>query len=353
MNHKKNIIKELVSLGRFLSQFSTEKPSRCPTIANNNIFFDGFIDQLKLASKFNGWFTKENICFALKQWSELLKEKSLAQWLSNYPNSNNQPKTIALIMAGNIPLVGFHDFLACIVTGHNLIIKQSSNDRHLLPFIVSYLTREESLIKSKIKFVDNKIEKSDAVIATGNNNTARYFNAYFKNKPSIIRNNRNSIAILSGNESENDLKNLSNDIFRYYGLGCRSVSKIYVPKNYDFDMLFKAVYKWHPVINVRKYLNNYDYNKAVYIMSEFDIIENGFLMLKEDRRLSSPIATLFYEYYDNVSELKSKLKVISSEIQCIVANGFNSKEIKFGSTQSPALKDYADGVDTVDFLLKI
>jgi hypothetical protein len=353
MNHKKNIIKELVSLGRFLSQFSTEKPSRCPTIANNNIFFDGFIDQLKLASKFNGWFTKENICFALKQWSELLKEKSLAQWLSNYPNSNNQPKTIALIMAGNIPLVGFHDFLACIVTGHNLIIKQSSNDRHLLPFIVSYLTREESLIKSKIKFVDNKIEKSDAVIATGNNNTARYFNAYFKNKPSIIRNNRNSIAILNGNESENDLKNLSNDIFRYYGLGCRSVSKIYVPKNYDFDMLFKAVYKWHPVINVRKYLNNYDYNKAVYIMSEFDIIENGFLMLKEDRRLSSPIATLFYEYYDNVSELKSKLKVISSEIQCIVANGFNSKEIKFGSTQSPALKDYADGVDTVDFLLKI
>jgi hypothetical protein len=353
MNHKKNIIKELVSLGRFLSQFSTEKPSRCPTIANNNIFFDGFIDQLKLASKFNGWFTKENICFALKQWSELLKEKSLVQWLSNYPNSNSQPKTIALIMAGNIPLVGFHDFLACIVTGHNIIIKQSSNDRHLLPFIVSYLIHEESLIKSKIKFVDNKIEKFDAVIATGSNNTARYFNAYFKNKPSIIRNNRNSIAILNGNESENDLKNLSNDIFRYYGLGCRSVSKIYVPKNYDFDMLFKAVYKWHPVINVRKYLNNYDYNKAVYIMSEFDIIENGFLMLKEDRRLSSPIATLFYEYYDNVSELKSKLKVISSKIQCIVANGFNSKEIKFGSTQSPALKDYADGVDTVDFLLKI
>jgi hypothetical protein len=353
MNHKKNIIKELVSLGRFLSQFSTEKPLRYPTIANNNIFFDGFIDQLKLASKFNGWFTKENICFALKQWSELLKEKSLVQWLSNYPNSNSQPKTIALIMAGNIPLVGFHDFLACIVTGHNIIIKQSSNDRHLLPFIVSYLIHEESLIKSKIKFVDNKIEKFDAVIATGSNNTARYFNAYFKNKPSIIRNNRNSIAILNGNESENDLKNLSNDIFRYYGLGCRSVSKIYVPKNYDFDMLFKAVYKWHPVINVRKYLNNYDYNKAVYIMSEFDIIENGFLMLKEDRRLSSPIATLFYEYYDNVSELKSKLKVISSEIQCIVANGFNSKEIKFGSTQSPALKDYADGVDTVDFLLKI
>ncbi|MFL2622293.1 MAG: acyl-CoA reductase [Flavobacteriaceae bacterium] len=353
MNHKKNIIKELVSLGRFLNQFSTEKPSRCPTIVNNNIFFDGFIDQLKLASKFNGWFTKENICFALKQWSQLLKEKSLVQWLSNYPNSNSQPKTIALIMAGNIPLVGFHDFLACVVTGHNLIIKQSSNDRHLLPFIASYLTHEESLIKSKIKFVDNKIEKFDAVIATGNNNTARYFNAYFKNKPSIIRNNRNSIAILNGNESENDLKNLSNDIFRYYGLGCRSVSKIYVPKNYDFNMLFKAVYKWHPVINVRKYLNNYDYNKAVYIMSKFDIIENGFLMLKEDLRLSSPIATLFYEYYDNVSELKSKLKTISSEIQCIVANGFNSKEIKFGSTQSPALKDYADGVNTVDFLLKI
>ena len=262
-------------------------------------------------------------------------------------------KTIALIMAGNIPLVGFHDFLACIVAGHNLVIKQSSNDKHLLPFIVSYLTHEESLIKSKIKFIDNKIERFDAVIATGSNNTARYFNSYFKNKPSIIRNNRNSIAILNGNESENDLKNLSNDIFRYYGLGCRSVSKIYVPKNYDFNILFKAVYDWHPVINIRKYLNNYDYNKAVYIMSEFDIIENGFLMLKEDRRLSSPIATLFYEYYDDVSELKCKLKAISSEIQCVVANGFSSKEIKFGSTQSPTLEDYADGIDTVDFLLKI
>ena len=353
MNHKKNIIKELVSLGEFLSQFSTEIPSRCTTITNNNIFFDGFIDQLKLASKFNGWFTKENICFALKQWSELLKEKSLLKWLSNYPNSNNQPKTIALIMAGNIPLVGFHDFLACIVAGHNLVIKQSSNDRHLLPCIVSYLTHEESLIKSKIKFVDNKIERFDAVIATGSNNTARYFNSYFKNKPSIIRNNRNSIAILNGNESENDLKNLSNDIFRYYGLGCRSVSKIYVPKNYDFNILFKAVYNWHPVINIRKYSNNYDYNKAVYIMSEFDIIENGFLMLKEDRRLSSPIATLFYEYYDDVSELKSKLNAISTEIQCIVANGFSNREINFGNTQSPALNDYADGIDTVDFLLKI
>ena len=353
MNHKKNIIKELVSLGKFLGQFSNEKTSRCPTVTNNNIFFDAFIHQLKLASEFNGWFTNENICFALKQWSELLKEKSLVKWLSNYPNSNKQPKTIALIMAGNIPLVGFHDFLSCIVTGHDIIIKQSSNDRHLLPFIVSYLTHEESLIKSKIKFVDNKIEKFDAVIATGNNNTARYFNAYFKNKPSIIRNNRNSIAILNGNESENDLKNLSNDVFRYYGLGCRSVSKIYVPKNYDFNILFKAVNKWHTVINVRKYLNNYDYNKAVYIMSEFDIIENGFLMLKEDRRLSSPIATLFYEYYDNESELKSKIKAISSEIQCIVADGFSDKEIKFGNTQSPALKDYADGIDTVDFLLKI
>ena len=168
-----------------------------------------------------------------------------------------------------------------------------------------------------------------------------------------IRRNRNSVAVLTGKESETDLKALAEDVFRYYGLGCRSVSKLFVPKDYDFDKFFKAVYDWHIIMNSAKYANNYDYNKAVYIMSEFDLIENGFLMLKEDTRYASPIGTLFYEFYEDLESLKLRTKADASQIQCIVSKNFSKNEVLFGATQLPKLNDYADGIDTVDFLLKI
>ena len=256
-------------------------------------------------------------------------------------------------MAGNIPLVGFHDFISALVSGHNIVVRQSSNDCHLLPYLAKYLTHLEPYLKFKIEFTKNKLNDFDAVIATGSNNTARYFEAYFKNKPSIIRKNRNSIAILTAKESEAELKALGEDIFRYYGLGCRSVSKIFVPRDYDFDIFFKAVYHWHHIINSAKYANNYDYNKAVFLMSEFNFIENGFLMLKEDTNYSSPIATLFYEFYDDLQSLKLKIKDEASQIQCIVSKNFCKNEVIFGATQLPKLNDYADNIDTVDFLLKI
>jgi len=233
------------------------------------------------------------------------------------------------------------------------LVKQSSNDKQLLPFLVKYLEHIEPYFKGKIEFTEDKLEKFDAVIATGSNNTARYFEYYFKNKPSIIRKNRNSIAVLTGKETKDQLEKLSEDIFRYYGLGCRNVSKLFVPEGYSFNTFFEAIYKWHPIINEAKYANNYDYNKAVYLMSEFDMLENGFLMIKEDESFASPIATVFYEFYDTSKALQNKLKSQAEKIQCIVSEGFSTKEIKFGNTQKPQLWDYADDIDTIAFLLKI
>jgi hypothetical protein len=353
MDSKTNTIVVLNELGRFLSQFTMESVSKDDTVLFNDLFFDGFKHQIKLAEEHNGWFSKSNIMYALENWSKLLTTEVLINWTSNYNFENTSPKNIALIMAGNIPLVGFHDFLCALICNHKITIKQSSNDKHLLPFIVHYLVKLAPEFKNKIVFLDQKLEGFDAVIATGSDNTARYFEYYFKNKPSIIRKNRNSLAILTGNESKEDLLELSKDIFQYYGLGCRSVSKLFVPNDYNFEAFFEAIYHWHPIIEGAKYANNYDYNKAVYLMSEFKMLENGFLMLKEDPSYASPIATLFYEQYESIESLSTKLAADSDKIQCIVSNKLKEDHLSFGSTQTPKLEDYADGIDTVHFLLKI
>lgn len=346
-------INAFVKLGEFLNQFQQDGITKNDKVEANDLFFDGFKHQLKLAQEHNGWFTKQNIIFTLKNWSNALIDKNINQWLRKYNFKSINNQTVAIIMAGNIPLVGFHDFLCVLISGHKVLIKQSSNDKHLLPFLAKYLEVVEPNFKGKIKFTEEKLENFDAVIATGSDNTARYFEFYFKGKPSIIRKNRNSVAVLTGNETKEQLEALSDDIFRYYGLGCRNVSKFFVPKNYNFDVFFNAVYKWHAIIHESKYANNYDYNKAVYLMSEFDMLENGFLMIKQDESYASPIATLFYEYYQDISELEQELDAEKDKIQCVVANGFSDNEIEFGKTQNPQLSDYADNVDTIAFLLKI
>ncbi|WP_346881612.1 acyl-CoA reductase [uncultured Algibacter sp.] len=346
-------INAFVKLGEFLSQFSNETPLKSTNIEYNEVFFDGFKHQLKLAEEHNGWFTKENIRFALNSWSSALTLSNLNTWLDAYSIKGIVPKRVAIIMAGNIPLVGFHDFLSVLLSGHHVLVKQSSNDKHILPYLAKYLEYVASPFKGCITFTEGRVENFDAVIATGSNNTSRYFEYYFKNKPSIIRKNRNSIAVLSGQETTKDLKNLSEDIFRYYGLGCRNVSKLFVPKGYKFDTFFESMYHWHPIINKAKYANNYDYNKAVYLMSEFDMLENGFFMIKEDTSFASPIATVFYEFYDDVAQLKNILDSKKDQIQCVVSKGFTENEITFGQTQKPQLWDYADSVDSIEFLLAI
>lgn len=342
-----------ISLGKFISQFAENPPQKLENIQHNDLFFDGMLHQIKLAEQHNGWFTNENIRFSLKSWSKALQPESIEKWLSAYDFNTMQPKTVAIIMAGNIPLVGFHDFLSVLISGHHVIVKQSSKDKQLLPYLAKYLETIEPKFKGRILFTENKLENFDAVIATGSDNTARYFDHYFKNKPNIIRKNRNSIAVLTGNETNDQLIALSEDIFRYFGLGCRNVSKLFVPKEYNFNPLFQAVYDWHKLTDIQKYANNYDYNKAVYLMSEFKFLDNGFFMLKENESYSSPIATCFYEHYEDASTLKAKLQHDVDKIQCTVADGFLENEVAFGKTQHPQLWDYADGVDTVSFLLKI
>ena len=342
-----------IELGKFLSQFSHEKNTTNETVTKNNLFYDDFINLIELSQSHNGWFTPEQVNFAINSLAKALTEENLDKWLSQYDLSNVKPKTVGLILAGNIPLVGFHDFLSVLISGHKVLVKTSSNDQHLIKFLAKYLISINPEIENYITFTDGKLENFDAVIATGSNNTARYFEFYFKDKPSIIRKNRNSVAVLTGNETHEDLVNLGEDIFRYFGLGCRNVSKLFVPKNYDFQPFFKAIYEYKDVIFYEKYSNNYDYNKAVFLMSNFKLLDNEFLTLKEDSSYASPISSVFYEYYESLEEIKKQLENDSEQIQCIVSKDIVENSIAFGETQKPNLWDYADNVDTLAFLKQI
>ncbi len=351
-------IKCFIELGKFLSQFSENETSKNDTVLNNNLFFDDFNSLIHLSQSHNGWFTPEQIYFAIKSWSEALSEENLIKWISKYSfdcaqDDNKKLKTVGLILAGNIPLVGFHDFLSVILSGNSVLVKTSSNDQKLLPFLANYLISIDKKIEEFITFTDGKLENFDAVIATGSNNTARYFEYYFKDKPNIIRKNRNSVAVLDGSETKEQLNQLGEDIFRYFGLGCRNVSKLFVPKEYKFDTFFESIFSYQDVIHYEKYANNYDYNKAVFLMSNFKLLDNGFLTIKEDTSYASPISSVFYEFYDNIEELKTKLKNEEDQIQCIVSNNLIENSIEFGQTQKPNLWDYADNVDTLAFLIKI
>lgn len=341
-----------VELGKFLSQFSEGASARKSDVLYNDIFFDDFENLIHLSQSHNGWYTPEQVYFAVQSWAEALMEDNISKWISAYDfDSVQTDKTVALILAGNIPLVGFQDFLSVLITGNKALIKTSSNDQHLLPFLAKYLIAVDENLKDKITFVEGKLENFDAVIATGSNNTARYFEYYFKEKPSIIRKNRNSAAILTGKETKEELEALGEDIFRYFGLGCRNVSKLFIPKDYSFDAFFHAMFKYQDVIHYEKYANNYDYNKAVFLMSNFKLLDNGFLTLKEDSSYASPISSVFYEYYENPEELKKRLETDSDQIQCIVSSNFTQNSVAFGETQKPQLWDYADNVDTITFLL--
>jgi hypothetical protein len=348
LDTKKNAF---VKLGEFLSQFKEGDCAKDETVFGNDLFFEKFTDLIQLSQSHNGWYTPEQVFYSIQSWAKALTKDNLNQWLSNYDLSDVKPKKVALILAGNIPLVGFHDFLSVLITGHTVLVKTSSNDQHLLPFIANYLIAVEPQLANKIEFVEGKLENFDTVIATGSNNTARYFEYYFKDKPSIIRKNRNSVAVLNGEETTEQLTALGEDIFRYFGLGCRNVSKLFVPKGYSFVPFFEAIFKYQDVIHYEKYANNYDYNKAVFLMSNFKLLDNGFLTLKEDPSYGSPITSVFYEYYENLDDLQKRLEKENEQIQCIASNNLVKNSIDFGQTQQPKLWDYADNIDTITFLL--
>ena len=350
LEQKKN---SFVELGKFLSQFSVDENTKCQSVLFNDLYFDKFIELIQLSPSHNGWYTNENVYFSIQSWAEALSEDNLNQWLDAYDFIGVDSKTVGLVLAGNIPLVGFHDFISVLLSGHKVVVKTSSNDQHLLPFLAKYIISVEPKFENHITFVEGKLENFDAVIATGSNNTARYFEYYFKDKPSIIRKTRNSVAVLDGNESEEQMIALGEDVFRYFGLGCRNVSKIFVPRDYNFDAFFGGMYPYNQVMKFEKYINNYDYNKAVFLMSNFNLLDNEFLIIKEDSSYASPISSVFYEYYDNLQDIKNKLQQDQEQIQCIVSNDLIENSVPFGQTQKPNLWDYADNVDTINFLITL
>ncbi|MGB1448368.1 MAG: acyl-CoA reductase [Flavobacteriaceae bacterium] len=308
---------------------------------------------LRKAEHSNGWFTKDNCLSALNAWGESLTKKALNQWVERYFFGETSPKTIGLILAGNIPLVGFHDVLCVLMSGHNGSIKLSSADPYLIPFLYDLLNGYSPVFNDRLHFTQERLTHFDAVIATGSNNAARYFEHYFGHVPHIIRKNRNGIAVLSGEESKEELAGLARDIVQYYGLGCRSIAQVYVPKNYDLNNIFGALYPHAALMESAKYANNYDYNKAVYLMSEFELLDNGFMLLREDSAYGSPVASLHYSYYDSLASLKKELEERKEEIQCISTQLPFEGSVPLGKAQQPALWDYADGVDPIQFLLRL
>jgi hypothetical protein len=327
-------------LGDFLKNFTLVKDS------NSNHPFE---IEIQRSQMFNKWFTQSNVRSAIGGICYMLKQENLQNWMNDHLEPL-QRKTVAVIMAGNIPIVGFHDFLSVLISGHAIKIKLSKNDNKLFPLIVSELVSINPEFKNLISFSDNNLKDFDAIIATGSNNSKIYFDSYFSSYPSLIRGNRTSVAILNGQESLQERKGLAKDIFSYFGLGCRSVTKLFLPRDYDLNLLFEVFYDYKDIVLNNKYVNNYDYNKAVFLMGNNVIIENGFLILKEENSfLQSPVSVLYYEYYDDMDCLKKDLDSLSEEIQCICGHGY----LPFGKTQMPELEDYADGVNTLEFLSKL
>lgn len=299
----------------------------------------------------NAWFTPENVMRALDGISRLLDEKQLRETALRYTLQPPTPKRIGVVMAGNIPAVGFHDFLMVLLCGHSITAKLSSDDRLLIPALAAMLVAIEPRFAERIHFSDGKLESFDAIIATGSNNSARYFEYYFKDYPKIIRKARTSVAVVSGRETSEELGLLADDIFSFFGLGCRNVTKVYVPTNYDLVALLNSTGAWEHLKDHSKYFNNYEYHRAGMLVNNLPHYDTGFLLLREDDALFSPIAVLHAERYHSLEELLNTLGEKTDDIQCVISQLAEIPDaVPFGEAQHPGLFDYADGVDTAAFL---
>ncbi|MFT3885745.1 MAG: acyl-CoA reductase [Flavobacteriales bacterium] len=313
--------------------------------------YDAFDAVVRGAHVRNGWYTEANVRHALGALADMLVPFALAQWTTAYPAlvDARTPRTVGIIMAANIPLVGFHDLLCVLLSGHVARVKPGSDDAGLIPAVVELLHLLAPDLAACVVVTSGKLGGVDAVIATGSNNTARYFEHYFGHLPRIVRKGRTSVALLDGTETEAELAALGEDVFRYFGLGCRNVSKVFIPQDFDLDRLFGAFFPWKDIINHGKYANNYDYNKAIWLMERVPIVENGFLLLKEDAAIASPVAALYYERIADRAEAEKAISKNAGAIQCVVGHG----HVPFGRSQCPGPAEYADGVDTLAFLLEL
>ncbi|MFC2176171.1 acyl-CoA reductase [Bacteroidota bacterium] len=342
MNHQQRV-STFIRLGQLLGEIAA------------NPLESSWSSAIQKAEAENKWFTLENVTLALSGISTMLEPEKLTKWTRNY--AGKIPKTgdkrVAIIMAGNIPLVGFHDLLCVLISGNQAIVKTSSQDKALVNKLVETIGEIDPVLASQIQLTEGKMEHFTHVIATGSDNSARYFEYYFGKYPNIIRKNRNSIAIIDGDESLDDLRALGKDIFRYFGLGCRNVSKVYLSDKMDPKTFLATLEDWKAIANHNKYFNNYEYHKAIFLVERMAHLDNGFLLLKEDPNLGCPVGVLHFQTYGTLDQMKAEIKIHEDKIQCVVASDKLeiTGTVPFGKAQSPELWDYADGVDTMAFLL--
>ncbi len=346
-------IKALTGVGNYLKDFIQGHCSYSKTDLYNH-FYKQTLHIIEQAEKSNPWFTRNNILLSLQYWSQVLNENDLHDWLKHYSITAHKPKKIGVIMAGNIPMVGFHDLLCVYLSGHIFEGKLSSDDRVLIPHLIQILHTFDPQSKHEIHFNEQFLKNMDAYIGTGSTNTSRYFEYYFRNKPHIIRRNRNGVAILTGKEEKTDFIKLGQDIFYFFGLGCRNVSKLFVPKGYDFKSFFEGIFSYHEILNHHKYQNNIAYYRTVYLMENHKLWDNNFLILKEDKGFSSPVSVVFYEYYSDYESLETLLQLHQEQLQCVLCKEpMGNNSIPFGTSQTPALNDYPDGINTLEFLINL
>jgi hypothetical protein len=346
-----NRIKAFESLGKLLIEIGDNQLQK----ENHNEILDRLEQSVTDAVNYNGWFIEDNVRYMLTSIGESLTKTNLEAWIKPYKQEltkSTSSITVGVVMAGNIPIVGFHDFLSVLISGNKIQAKLSSDDNKLLPLIANLLISIEPAFEEMISFTTSQLQNFDAIIATGSNNTSRYFEYYFGTYPNIIRKSRNGIAVITGKESAKELKQLTDDIFMYYGLGCRNVSHIMIPVDYDFTTLLDTISSNEKVSLNHKYFNNYEYNKAIYLVNGSQHFDTGNLLLIEENSFASPVSVISYEYYSDIKVANRLLEENSSKIQCIVSI---SKEIKNvippGASQHPKLWDYADGIDTMQFLI--
>lgn len=348
--HRKNTTQTLTHPKFYGLQSQIQALKQFSELLSSKSRASDFKEVCQLAIQQNPWFTEASIQAAIQAWEHALQPASIEKWLGAYSAVSNQ-KRVGLILAGNIPLVGLHDLICVLVSGHKAVVKTASDDSILMRWVVALLQQAHLAWESQIEFTE-KMTGIDAIIATGSNNSSRYFEYYFKDIPHIIRKNRNSVAVLTGTENDETLMELGKDVFDYFGLGCRNVSKVYLPVAADPTRLLQV---WEPyranLLSHNRYFNNFEYHLALLMVNRVKHYTNNALILLESEQIASPVSMLHFEFYSDVAALEQQLAAQRDQIQCVLAmNGHFKGSLPFGQSQQPELWDYADGIDSLAFL---
>ncbi|GAB4203244.1 MAG: acyl-CoA reductase [Bacteroidia bacterium] len=316
----------------------------------NTPYYDVIQKSIQQAEILNPWFIEKFIHTMLSHISDLISKESIESYIADFQTASH-PKNILVIAAGNIPMVSFHDVMTVLLSVHTLIFKPSSKDTVLMKMILHILQDINPKLKEKIIIVESPLSgrNMDAVIATGTNNTAHHIHQYFSQYPRIVRNNRTSIAIIDETTTDEELKKLADDILLYFGMGCRNVSKIFIPENFDIQRIFKNIYDYGFVMQHHKYMNNYDYYRSIYLLNRESFLENNFLIVKESEQLHAPVANLFYQRYTDINEPLKYIQNHQNDVQTIVGKNHTP----FGMSQFPHISDFSDGINTKNFLMEL